>query len=173
MSWRFGVVGLVCLLATVAFASSADDAGPDSAGFRSHAFSGPDGTDATLGDFEGQPLVVNFFASWCPPCRAELPDLEAFHQAGDGQVQLIGISHDLARSSWLSLVTEAGLTFPTYHQPDQEIFTELDLFAMPTTIFVSAEGEIAHTHGGVLTERSLRDSVAEHLGVTIPEMGAT
>lgn len=169
MKWRWmAVIVLLGIAALACESSSLDGAGDSSADFRSRTFSSPEGDTATLADFDGQPMVVNFFAAWCPPCRAELPELEAFHLAHNEQIQLIGISHDLSRSSWLSLISDTDLTFPTYYQPGQEIFTDLELFIMPTTILVTADGELAHTHGGVLDVETLRGLVDEHLGVTLP-----
>lgn len=164
VSFGLLLAGMAALVVAVAVSTdrSASDGGVDDL-----AFSSPDGTTASLADFDGQPLVVNFFASWCPPCRAELPELEAFHVASENKVSLIGISHDLDRSSWRSLVEATDVSFPTYHQPNQEIFVHLELFVMPTTVLVDAQGEIVHTYSGVLTAMALRDLVVEHLGVAI------
>jgi thiol-disulfide isomerase/thioredoxin len=126
------------------------------------AFLTADGSDATLGDFRGQPLVVNFFASWCAPCRAELPDLERVHQRNQG-VTFLGINHDLDEATWRSFVEETNITYETAFQPQTEIFTALGAVGMPTTALVSPDGEVLHLHTGVLTDEVLQDLIDEHL----------
>lgn len=131
------------------------------------AFLNEDGTTGTLADHRGQPLVVNFFASWCAPCRAELPDFEEVHVASGGDVVFLGISHDLDESSWRSFVDEVDITYTTVFQPEQEMFVALELFGMPSTAFVTADGEIVHTVSGLVNKETLRALIAEHLDVEV------
>jgi len=131
------------------------------------AFTNEDGTTGTLADFEGEPLVVNFFASWCAPCRAELPDFEEVHVASNDAVQFIGINHDIDETSWRSFVEETQLTYPTVFQPDTEIWRTLELLGTPATIFITPEGEVVHTFTGVLDQKLLKELIAEHLAVEV------
>jgi len=169
----------VATVALLAFVFSRDSAtaddgaistgGPsaEAQGIHGLVFVATDGSDATLADFGGQPLVVNFFASWCAPCRAELPDFERVHEVARDDVQFIGVSHDIDESSWLALVDEVGVTYPTFYQPEQEIFEHLDLLGMPSTAFITADGEVAHTFSGLLDSERLSELIAEHLGVEV------
>lgn len=160
-------VGVVAALALIfAFTSGTDetvDAGIDDE-LAALGFLATDGSTSNLSEFRGEPLVVNFFASWCAPCRAELPDLEAVHQARQEQVTFLGINHDLDESTWRSFVDETEITFQTVFQPDTEIFTALDAKGMPSTAFVSADGEVLHLHTGLLTDELLEELIDEHLG---------
>lgn len=122
------------------------------------------GSTATLGEYIGEPLVVNFFAAWCPPCRAELPDLERVHQARGDEVTFLGISHDLDETSWRSLIAEVDVTYDTVFQPNTEIFNALEAKGMPSTALVSPSGEVLHLHTGLLTDDLLEDLIDEHLG---------
>lgn len=122
-----------------------------------------DGSTATLADYQGRPAVVNFFAAWCPPCRAEMPDFETVHQATRDEVAFVGISHDLNEAEWLDLVDETGVTFDTGFQPEQELFIAIDGIGMPTTIFLDADGTIVHTHAGVVNSEILTDLIDTHL----------
>jgi peroxiredoxin len=126
-----------------------------------------DGTTGTLADLDGEPVVVNFFAGWCAPCRAEIPGIESVHVAAGDEVHIIGISHDFDESTWHSFVEETGLTYETAFQPQQEIWQALDLSGMPSTVLISADGRIVHTHTGIIDEATLRDLIAEHLDVRI------
>ena len=126
-------------------------------------FSTPDGGTATLADYHGQPLVVNFFASWCPPCRAELPDFEAVHQKLGDDVTFVGINQDFTEESWKSFVAESQVTYDTVFQPQSEIWSELGTQAMPTTVFISADGEIKQVWAGLITDDKLEEVIDETL----------
>jgi peroxiredoxin len=159
--WSVGI-GFLALVGLVAvFSRGADDVGPTT--LEQFTFQTPDGGTATLADFEG-PLVVNYFAAWCGPCRAELPDFEAVHRELGSDVTIIGISRDTVTDAWRNLVADTGVTFPTVFEGTAEgSFVFLDGRAMPTTVFITAEGEVAEIWGGPLDDDRLRELIAEHL----------
>lgn len=123
-----------------------------------------DGSTAALADYRGQALVVNFFASWCPPCRAELPDFEQVHQDRRDEVTFLGVNHDLDETTWRTFVSETEITYETVFQPNTEIFTALEAQGMPSTAFVSPDGEILYLHTGLLTGDRLNELIDQHLG---------
>jgi len=135
----------------------------DEDGFRALPFTTEDGSTATLALYDGEPLVVNFFAAWCPPCRAELPDFQAVYEQRADDVTFVGVSHDFNEDSWRALINESGVTFDTVFQPGQEIWTDVGGVGMPTTVFVNADGEVVDTHSGLLTAEQLNDLIDEHL----------
>ncbi len=159
----------VAAVALAAAGCATDSDGPLSAA-TSPAFDTPvtatDGTETTLGDLVGeQPMVVNFFASWCPPCRAELPAFEAVHQDLDDAVAFVGISHDFDADTWRSFVAESPITYPTYFQPDQAIFEGFGGIGMPTTALIDEGGTVQFVQTGGLDEDGLRRLLDEHLGI--------
>lgn len=124
-----------------------------------------EGNPAMLADFSGQGLVVNFFASWCAPCRAEMPDFERVHQALGDDVMIIGVSRDINEAAWKGLVEETGITFPTFFEgADGPLFESLGVVTMPTTIFISADGEIIDTVYGALSESDLTERIGTNFG---------
>ncbi len=161
------VAGVVAALVVIFVLFGGDDAESTIGGdgeFADLAFLTTDGATASLADFEGEPLVVNFFASWCAPCRAEMPDLEQVHQARGDEITFLGISHDLDESSWRSFVAETEVTFQTVYQPETELFTALEAKGMPSTALVAPSGEILYLHTGLLTDELLDELIDEHLG---------
>lgn len=139
----------------------------DGSGIGELVFLTDGGEESSLSEFYGQPLVVNFFASWCAPCRAELPDFEEVHVAAGDRVQIVGVSHDIDESSWKSLIDEVGVTFPTVFQPNQEIWESLDLFGMPSTVLITPDGEVVHVFQGPLNASLLTELIGEHLAVEV------
>lgn len=122
-----------------------------------------DDETVTLASYQGTPVVLNFFAAYCAPCRAELPDFEEVSQARGEAVTFLGVSRDVSRSPWLSLVNETGITFETVFEGTVSgIYTELGATAMPTTVFLSADGSVLHIHAGPLTADRLDQLIDEY-----------
>lgn len=125
-----------------------------------------DRSQANLADLvAGKPLVLNFFASWCPPCRAEMPGFQRVYADVQDQVSFFGLDLQDTRDAGAALVEETGVRFPWGLDPDGSIYVALGGFAMPTTIYVSAEGEILAKDNGQISESDLRGRLREHFGV--------
>jgi cytochrome c biogenesis protein CcmG/thiol:disulfide interchange protein DsbE len=120
-----------------------------------------DGGQATFAQFEGQPLIVNFWASWCPACVAELPEFQSVHEQYEDQVTFLGLANSDQRQAALNLAGSVGLTYTLADDPSGDLFRSFDLIAMPSTIFIDANGEIVEVFGGQLTEEALADRLGE------------
>ena len=114
-----------------------------------------DGGTATFADFGGKPLVINFWASWCPACVAELPDIQAVHEALGDEVTFLGVANADSRVAAIELADDVGLTYTLADDPKGDLFRSLGLIAMPSTIFVTADGQIQDVFGGQLDEKAL------------------
>jgi cytochrome c biogenesis protein CcmG/thiol:disulfide interchange protein DsbE len=149
------------LLLTACGAQGTDElAGPP---FPARSYETLEGGSSSLQDFEGEPMVVNFFASWCPPCVAEMPDLERVHLAVEDRVRFVGLNTQDGLAAAQDLVARTGVTYDIGLDPDGELFRDFEVIAMPSTFFVDADGAIVHRHAGLLTEPQLRDLVDQHL----------
>jgi len=123
-----------------------------------------DGTSATFADYEGRPLVVNFWASWCPSCVAEMS--AAFlpvQQALGTDVDFLGLNLQDDRQDALRLVEETGVLFDLAEDTRGDLYTALGGLGMPFTVFIDASGTIVYEHNGPVTEQQLADLITEHL----------
>jgi cytochrome c biogenesis protein CcmG/thiol:disulfide interchange protein DsbE len=116
-----------------------------------------DGGSFRLSDHKGSPVIVNFFASWCIPCKIEAPVLEkAFQDCRDRGVMVVGVAIQDTESKARDFVDELGLTYPTGLDADGKIKESFGVFGIPMTFFVDREGLISYTHVGVVTEGLMR-----------------
>ncbi|GMQ97696.1 MAG: hypothetical protein BMS9Abin17_0196 [Acidimicrobiia bacterium] len=116
----------------------------------------------TIADLKGQPVVVNFWATWCPACFAEMPAFEEVYQAKGDSVQFLGInlSEDVGAS--VSIVEETGVTYPLVRDPQGEVFAAFGGFGMPTTVFLDETGSVIDMYTGELTADELSARIAEY-----------
>lgn len=112
------------------------------------------------------PAVVNLWASWCGPCREELPALQQYADRAAGQVHVLGVVTEDRWAAAAALATDLGLRFPALDDPDARLNAELGTFALPVTLFVDAAGRVRHVHRtGALDREELARLVRDHLGV--------
>lgn len=114
-----------------------------------------DGRTTSLAAYQGQPLVVNLWATWCPPCRREMPVLVAAQQAHPGvrfvfvnQRESVGVVANFSAATGLALNQ-------VLFDPSGDLATEVGAHALPTTLFYSAEGKLVGSHLGELSDASL------------------
>lgn len=114
----------------------------------------------------GLPVVLNFWAGLCPPCRQEMPDFQEISEERAGEVLILGI--DVGRftnlgsqQDALDLLAELGISYPTGYVDSDALLREYSIFEMPSTVFFTADGEVLSKDGGFLTGGQIRDRVAE------------
>jgi cytochrome c biogenesis protein CcmG, thiol:disulfide interchange protein DsbE len=109
-----------------------------------------------LEQLKGTPVIVNFWGSWCPPCKDEMPRLVAAHREFGDRVQFVGVDILESRGEARSFMREYHMTFPSVFDPPDEIKGSLGQFGQPTTIFLRADGTFEFAWGGPISETMLR-----------------
>jgi cytochrome c biogenesis protein CcmG/thiol:disulfide interchange protein DsbE len=114
-----------------------------------------------LTDRRGEPIVVNFWASWCVPCRKEAPELARFDREMRGRAQLVGVDFQDAKEDALAFVREFGWRFPNVRDPHGKLASRYGLVGLPTTYVLDPQGRIARTMSGAQTFEKLVRAVEE------------
>ena len=125
------------------------------------------GKPFSLSEYRGTPVVLNFWASWCPNCVAEMPDFERVHQELKGQVEFVGIDQRDDRRSAEDLAHETGVTYRLAEDPDGRVFDAFGGVGMPTTAFIDSDGNVVDVVTGQLNEELLRDYIDRSFGVAV------
>ena len=122
-----------------------------------------DGEEASVADYAGTPMVVNFFASWCVPCVREMPAFEQVHQDVGDQVAFLGVNVQDSVTEGRDLVDETGITYDVGRDPDGSLLAAFGGVAMPTTVLVDADGTIVRVLSGATDAEELRAAIDEDL----------
>lgn len=133
-----------CLLAGALLVASSAQAEPESTPAPDFTLKTPDGQTRSLDDYRGQYLLINFWATWCGPCKMEMPSLEALYRRfGSQNLTVLGISNDPFGARVVEPFMKAhNLSFPVLLDPKQEISKRFGVNSLPTTFLVDPEGHI-------------------------------
>ncbi|NIM92500.1 MAG: redoxin domain-containing protein [Anaerolineales bacterium] len=121
-----------------------------------------EGDEVSLSDFQGQPVLINFWATWCAPCRIEMPAIQdRFERFSTDGLAVLAVDFDEPASDVQAFGDELGLTFDLLLDPGAEIQRLYLVQGYPTSFFVDREGIIRVHHIGVMTEGQLDGYLAE------------
>ena len=121
-----------------------------------------DGHELRLSDLRGRPVVLNFWATWCVPCKAEMPELQALYSetgAGAG-FELLAVNLREAPAPAAVFGAGLGLTFPLVIDTEGALATSYRVTVLPTTIIIDADGIVREQHLGPLDRERLRELLA-------------
>jgi thiol-disulfide isomerase/thioredoxin len=118
------------------------------------------GATTTLAGYAGTPLVVNFWASWCTPCLAEMPRLQAAQAREGTHVRVVGLTSDRNTARLESVARRVGATYPLLRDDRGLVQEDLGALELPTTFFFDAKGHLVSHHTGALSDAQLAAGVA-------------
>ena len=200
LSWALGIATTLVALVAIAACGGRESSGapafqpeligtPDAAAaskldaafdFEFSPYGGPgfEGLDTVrLSELQGHPLILNFWAGLCPPCRAEMPDFQEFYDEYGDKVTLLGL--DVGPFTGLGsnktgrgLVMALNIRYPTGSTEDASVVIEYGVFSMPTTVFITAEGKIFRKWSGILNKDKLIEIASDMLAASGEDLGA-
>lgn len=130
------------------------------------------GNEHTLSEYKGKVVFLNFWATWCPPCRAEMPDIEElYHEYGENQedVIILGISSpktaenpytkEVDKKGVIQFLDERHITFPILFDETGSVFYDYEIYSLPTSYFIDKEGNIYGYAPGMITKDVMKSTI--------------
>jgi peroxiredoxin len=123
----------------------------------------PEGQEIGLSDYEGQVILINWWATWCPPCKAEMPALNAFYETyqADGFV-VLAVNSQEGASTVKDFIQNNGFTFPVLLDSQGQVMNRYHVRALPTSFIIDRQGVIQHIQTGEISPQQL-EAIVEPL----------
>lgn len=123
-----------------------------------------DDNEVKLSDYIGKPIVLNFWASWCPPCKAEFPEFEKVYNEQKDDVTFLMINmtdgQRETKEKGLKYITDNEYTLPIYFDTKQEASFTYGIVSIPTTLFINTDGNIVSAKQGQISEKTLNNEIS-------------
>ena len=123
-----------------------------------------EGNQVNLTDFFGKPIIVNFWASWCGPCKMEMPDFNEAYAAYKNEIEFLmvnmtdGSRETIEKAS--SFIAESGYTFPVYYDTEYSAAITYSVSSLPTSYFINANGELVTYARGAIDAATLEKGIS-------------
>jgi peroxiredoxin len=111
-----------------------------------------DGKKVQLSDFKGKNVILNFWATWCTPCKLEMPLLQQSADENSSDLVVLAINYDESEAEVNQFIDELGLRLDVLYDPGGKINREYRVLGYPTSIFIDKSGKIQFRHMGILSE---------------------
>lgn len=138
---------------------------PLNVGDIAHDFNLPDldGRQVTLAEFKGKPVIINFWATWCPPCRLEMPEFQrAFEEYQEDDLVILAINEaEQAEVVSSFFYDQMGYSYTPLLDEEAKVAEAYGAIGLPATFFVNATGKVTAVHRGALTQAQLQNYLAE------------
>jgi peroxiredoxin len=122
-----------------------------------------DGEEVKLSSLRGRPVMVNFWATWCPPCRAEIPEIVKLYRDkhSGGNFEILGVATQSNRETISAFATEFGMTFPLLPDVESRVTSLYHVLPIPTSFFIDKDGIIREMRVGVVDRETMEQWLVE------------
>ncbi|WP_257985150.1 redoxin domain-containing protein [Bacillus sp. T33-2] len=116
------------------------------------------GKAVDLSDYKGRKVMLNFWATWCGPCKAEMPAMQELYTKMNGEIEILAVNMD-PKNDVAGYVAEHGLTFPVLLDESEQVSKAYSIFSIPTSFFIDEQGIIRQKHNGSMTLEQMEEYV--------------
>ena len=122
------------------------------------------GKSVHLSDYAGKPVLINAWATWCPPCKAEMPTLNQYYQAHRNQgLVLLAVNAGDPQNTTADFISQNGLSFPVLLDPGARVLDAMGINDFPTSVFIGRNGVVMSVHLGSYTPQTLEADITPFL----------
>ena len=115
-----------------------------------------DGDKVSLSDYKGKKVFLNFWATWCPPCKAEMPDMqEVYEETKNNDIVILAVNIGDSQKDVKQFIDERGFEFPVLLDLDQQVAKVYDITAIPTSYFIDKNGAIINSIRGAMSKNDM------------------
>lgn len=118
-----------------------------------------DGNTVSLSDYFGKPIVVNFWATWCSPCKSEMPHFEQAYKDYGDEIHFLMVNVGDSYDKAYKFAEQNGYTFPVYHDTSYSASYTYNVSSIPMTLFINADGELVKSQIGMMSESALASCI--------------
>jgi cytochrome c biogenesis protein CcmG, thiol:disulfide interchange protein DsbE len=122
-----------------------------------------DGQSVKLSDYKGKKVILNFWATWCPPCKEEMPKLEKYYDQKPADVELLAVNFTVTekkRENVVQFVQKHQYSYPILLDEKNKVNSTYEILSLPTTYFIDSEGVIREKFTGPLTEKKIKNIIS-------------
>ena len=120
-----------------------------------------EGKKAKLSDYRGKKVILNFWASWCPPCREEMPEFQRIYSENKDKLVVVGVNLQESRENAEAFIEKLSITFPILLDPNSQVKDMYNVFTQPVTYFIDESGKIVDKKFGPLTSEEIDEKIAK------------
>ncbi|MBZ9608750.1 TlpA family protein disulfide reductase [Clostridium estertheticum] len=119
-----------------------------------------DGNELSLSDLKGKKVFLNFWATWCPPCKAEMPEIEKLYQeTKDSDLVIVAIEIGEPLDTVKSFIDSNNYNFKVLSDPDQIVAAQYNIASLPTSYFIDVDGNIISKHSGAMNIDQMKEYI--------------
>lgn len=119
------------------------------------------GETVRLSDYRGTPVLVNFWATWCAPCKLEMPNFQKYYENYPGQFEILAIEYGESQDTVERFVKDMRLTFQILSDPDARVHALYRFLGYPTSYIIDAKGVLRFQHVGLMDEAALEKYLSQ------------